>query len=172
MIYEEFYNSDFQRGLREFQAQSQAREEKKKCYHPYTISAYGWRICLTCGKYLRKKSVFRNEEYYCDRAMVRKKIQKDRLAEMRTIFSEMLDSISSVDSSYLSILSIFCMRFIYPRNSMDDLPIRFRTHSLCTAVLWKKVKELDIKISFSEFSEKCGVSKCTISKVYKLICNK
>ena len=55
---------------------------------------------------------------------------------------------------------------------MDDLPIRFRTRSLCAAVLWKKVKELDIKISFSEFSEKCGVSKCTISKVCKLICNK
>ena len=86
---------------------------------------------------------------------------------MRDIFSKMLVSFPFA-SEYFEELCNICKRYFDLSDSANKLPIRFRVKSLCAAVLWIKVKELDTKMSISEFSKKCNVSKCTISKVCKL----
>ena len=71
MTHHEYLSSDFQRALREFKDQNQTQSElakqavacirgetKDECNHPYTTNDYGWKICVTCGLYLRKNSVF------------------------------------------------------------------------------------------------------------------
>ena len=68
---------DFQRALRELRDQNQTQSElakqavayvkgetKDECNHPYTINSDGWRVCVTCGKYLERARVFsRNDDY-------------------------------------------------------------------------------------------------------------
>ncbi len=77
MEYQECLKSDFQSALQEFKAQNQVnsklvrqavayvkRETKDECHHPYTINSDGWRICLTCGKYLKRaRDLSRNDDY-------------------------------------------------------------------------------------------------------------
>ena len=76
MSYEDYYNSDFQKALREVQAQDQTKQEvdiKNKCYHPYTTNSDGWKICVTCGLCLRRIPIFFGNKVFCDRVLLRKK---------------------------------------------------------------------------------------------------
>ncbi len=144
-------------------------ETKDKCYHPYRINHCGWKICITCGLYLRRMSIFFQNEVFRDGVLFRKE-ERNRLGEMRDIFSKMLVSFPFA-SEYFEELFHICKRYFDLSDSANKLPTRFRVKSLCAAVLWIKVKELGTKMSISEFSKKCKVSKCTISKVCKLIRN-
>ncbi len=176
MSHEKFYDSDFQRALREFEAQKQIKSElakqavvyvkgetKNKCYHPYTIRSDGWKICVTCGLCLRRISTFLRDEVFYDSVLLRKK-EPNRVKEMRDIFSKMLVSFPFVTKYFEELCSV-CKRYSDLNDSTNKLSTRFRIKSLCAAVLWTKVKELDTKMTIDEFSERCGVSKYTISKI-------
>ena len=43
---------------RQFATKARGKTEKRKCEHSFTINSEGWEICVTCGLYLRKDSVF------------------------------------------------------------------------------------------------------------------
>ncbi len=64
-------NNFEKKAMREFEAQKQVKfelakqavayvkgETKKDCYHPYRINHCGWKICITCGLYLRRLPIF------------------------------------------------------------------------------------------------------------------
>ena len=102
MSLKEFCNSDFQRALREFKAQNQAKsklakqavacvkgETKDECHHPYTINSNGWRICLTCREQFRKAKVFFRNEDYEERLLI-KDTGPDRVKEIRDTLNELM----------------------------------------------------------------------------------
>ncbi len=99
-----------------------------------------------------------------------------------TITKQYLKSLAGAGSGsdelndYFKELFDECKKYILPNDRPKEdgkhrpsFSIKCRTHSLCAAVLWKKVKSL-YPMTITEFSKKCSISKPTIINTTCSLC--
>ena len=79
----------FNKAMKEY---NQTKPSKEKiCNHEYTIRSSGWKICVTCGLYLRR-ILFQDLSSYSDRYFFSNK-KKDHVVEIREKMSELMGMI-------------------------------------------------------------------------------
>ena len=79
----------FNKAMKEY---NQTKPSKEKiCDHKYTIKSSGWKICVTCGLYLRR-ILFQDLSSYSDRYFFSNK-KKDHVVEIREKMSELMGMI-------------------------------------------------------------------------------
>ena len=112
MSFIEFHKSDFHKDQNQTQSKGETKDE---CYHPYTINSDGWKICVTCRKYLERARVFLGNGGYESRVLFRDtgpdrvKVIRDTLTEFvcmivrRSIAREVLclDGRHRIESVYV-----------------------------------------------------------------------
>ncbi len=155
--------------------------KKPKCQHERTFYWQGWRACVECGLCIHK--VFCQNPYSNVAAHNCTVPKEERFPKIR---KTMIDAINSVTLKKINLngmsgwdgpledglpfelsdhLRELCMK------CLDlELKKKVRCHrrSLCTAVLWEKVKSLyPDAMTLTEFSKKVGVSVPTIIKTCK-----
>ncbi len=150
---------DFQIALREFQSQNQVQKEtKNKCSHPDSINHCEWKICVTCGLYLRRILV--HEDY--DGRVLFRKTDSDKTEEMKDTLCKMMTQVG-VPTNHLENIFAKCEKYILPNEERckgdGSLRIKVRIKSLCAVTLLEKMKELKIKLSMVKFCKKCGVAR-------------
>ena len=162
------------------------------CDHEYTIKSSGWKICVTCGLYLRR-ILSQDVSTYLDRYSFNNS-KKDRVMEIREKMSELMGMIVRESMyceytgeshyveppeaglprelfDYSEELCQACCDYKLPDGSLRKTvkrssPIHCQTRSLCAAVLWEKVKSL-YPMSMDEFTRRVGVSEPSITNTCK-----
>ena len=162
------------------------------CDHEYTIKSSGWKICVTCGLYLRR-ILSQDLSTYLDRYSFNNS-KKDRVMEIREKMSELMEMIVresmyceyTGDSVYVEPpeaglprelfdysegLCQVCYDYKLPDGSLRKTvkrgsPTHCQTRSLCATVLWEKVKSL-YPMTMDEFTRRVGVSKPSIINMCK-----
>ncbi len=181
----------FNKAMKEY---NQTKPSKSKiCNHEYTIKSSGWKICVTCGLYLRR-ILFQDLSSYSDRYFFNN-TKTDHGAEINKTMSELMgmivresacyefiypDGKIRCDSvyveppeaglpselfDYLKELCQVCYDYKLPDGKRGS-PIHCQTRSLCAAVLWEKVKSL-YPMSMDEFTRRVDVTKLTITNTCK-----
>ena len=142
--------------------------EREMCDHKFAkVFGGSYKLCKKCAELRGPFKAINYESNDYERILFRN-TGPDRTKEVRDTFREMLLSLS-LSHSHVDELCLICEK--YDRTA----PVRCRTRSLCAAILRQWMSEdLSVvdKMSLREFSKKCGVSKCTITKVCKQINNK
>ncbi len=149
----------------------QSSQAKLKCDHPYTTISGGRKICSTCGLQLEKGRRRVAEEGHEDRAIFKTK-KTDLHSEIVSIFERLIHRLShpSITAEKdLGWLLIEIKKYILPNDASVEKgkrkhPFRIsaRPEGLCTAVLWMRVRVLDLPMSMTEFSKRIGVSRPTM----------
>ena len=118
---------DFQIALREFKAQNPVQielakqavacvrgETKDECSHPYSINSDGWKICVTCGKYLSGARVFYRNDDYKSRVLFRD-TGPDRVKLIRDTLNELVSMIvrRSIAREVLCPDGRYCIESVY-----------------------------------------------------------
>ncbi len=189
---QQYSNSDlFDKATKEYN-QTKQEDDHKICDHEYTIISLGWKICVTCGLYLRR-ILSQDLSSYSDRYFFNN-TKTDHVVEIRGKMSELMgmivrESRVSRDTGesyyveppeaglpselfdYSKELCQVCNDYKLPDGSLwktakRGSPIHCQTRSLCAAVLWEKVKSL-YPMSMAEFMRRVGVSKLTITNMCK-----
>ncbi len=189
----------FNKAMKEYNQSkpSKSKSKKKICNHEYTIKSSGWKICVTCGLYLRRV-LSQDFSSYSDRCSSNN-TKKDRVVEIREKMSELMGMIvresrvcEHIGESYYveppeaglphelfdysKELCQVCYDYKLPDDSVWKTvkcgsPIHCQTRSLCAAVLWEKVKSL-YPMTMDEFAKRVGVSKPSIINTCKKMTDK
>ncbi len=154
---------------------------KKICKHTRTIRSEGWETCLDCWLCLSR--VFYDDPY----SNVAEYITKPKEDSFPKIRETMIEVINSVTRKKLWLSY---SRYGWDEPLENGLPlelmdhwnelclkcmdlekkVKCHRHSLCAAVLWKKVKSsYPEMMTLTEFSKKVDVSIPTIIKMLKKI---
>ena len=155
-----------------------SKKPKEICYHTRTAERHGYKICLDCGLHLRRISF---DDLYSEHHVANPK--ENRLSKIIEIMDDMTYLIVRKGSTLNGVLYYHePPEAGLPRELFDhtkelyrkclDLEKNLKCHrrSLCTALLWEKVKSLyPLLMKLTEFSKRVGVSIPTIKKLTKLI---
>ncbi len=159
--------------------------EDATCDHEFTKVYDGmYKLCEKCNEL---RGPFKTLDYgFNDYERIHfKNTGPDRTKEVRDTFREMLLSLS-LSPSHVDELCLIYEKYesdhTEPRGDAREDPVKCRTGSLCAAILRSTATQgqqgppcsrwMSDKMSLREFSEKCGVSKRTITKVCKQLDNK
>ncbi len=181
----------FNKAMKEYNQTKPSESKEKICDHEYTIKSSGWKICVTCGLYLKR--IFSHDLSFYSSGYSFNNVKKDKRKEIRDKMSELMGMIvrkSGVSDTgerfyieppeaglpddlfdYSKELCQVCYDYKLDDDSVfkkvkRGSPIHCQTRSLCAAVLWEKVKSL-YPMTLDEFVKRVGVSKLTIINTCK-----
>ncbi len=185
----------FDKAMREYNQTkpSESKSKEKICDHEYTIISLGWEICITCGLRLGRIISQGAKFSYFDRCFP-SNTKKDHVVEIRKKMSELMGMIVRKSMyceytgesyyveppeaglprelfDYSKELCQVCNDYKLPDGSLRKTvkrgsPIHCQTRSLCSTVLWEKVKSL-YSMPMTEFVRRVGVSKQSITNTRK-----